>query len=851
MYRYRLVLGPQRMKKVLGYKVNVRIYDGGPSTGERLKSSQSADIALELWQSDASTWYQQFVQLENSVISYGSVGYSGRVGLYFPTYMMDQYPQYDALNFWKSLIHPETRRLFPKPGDGPRIIKSDGSPVCDGDVAGCMNGTYIPTWYSDDQKDNFVEFWLETMETTVYYFQRLVDGLHLNATINFLGDSNYDTLVDAYDNGRPFLAYNWRPTTTVATMNLTRLVFPDDPMGEFQEFQIDPQNTPVTVDIPIETLFKASSSRFVKDFPELVYLLSKFSISDGDIESLLKKIPQSIGDWTDLQYFNTTCSWMMNNEDIWKNWVPPPPETFDTCPVGYGRYYSNALWMCLECPSGTFNLNPATTTGCDPCLDGLVCSGGNTVNIDRNHWMIPIPNNLTEKFVLEVHFCPHPQQCCPSGNCSASQACEEGFTGTFCLECEDSDLYAWNGKCMACERNGASLYLTIIAPFFVIAFVLFVPKYHAAEIEQIFFYFQVINLIFDENIGEVIHWEGMDKMLAVFSLDIDRLVIDCPLPIRGQSKTLFRFLLPFLIMVYFFWFYGLLKMFPWIQKKLPKYMAEQNIDVLFARSFTIVISFILMPLVEAALVLMNCDTIEGVKVVYHVPDVVCYSDPHKAPVAVAFLTLAVLILAYPLIMIILLIKLWREGRILELTSDHTQINHIDEVYEAFYQPYRPQYFFMESVVIWERGVIVLVFTFMNHNKDAESSVAYLAIFAIYGLTRAYIQPYNKLLQVYLNREIGIGFLIFLALRQYAKYEPVPLNIAGFVVTIMLLPVVNHTLRWIRQGYLDRHQVIHQSIQRVASKRIAKKDVAYSAVPQTILGTASLQGVRNDAKAEGK
>ncbi|KAI9348624.1 hypothetical protein BDR26DRAFT_853604 [Obelidium mucronatum] len=841
---------------VLGYKVNFRVYDAGPSTGARLKSSESADVALEIWQSDSSAWYQQYVQLENTVVSYGSVGYSGRVGLYFPTYMFDQYPQFDSLNFWKALAHPEKQRLFPRSGTAPLGLNKDGQPICDGDPTGCVNATYTPAWYSESEKGNFMEIWLSSMQTTVYYFQRLIDGLHINATIAFLGDGSYTAMLDAYNNAKPFVAYNWRPTTTVASLNLTRIVFPDDPMGEFRVFQADPQHNPIKVDIPVETLFKASSSRFGKDFPELVYLISKFSISDKDIEDMLKKVPSTVGNWTDPVYFNSSCDWILKNEDTWKNWVPPPPKTYDTCPIGMGRYFSNNLWMCLSCPAGTYNFNASTTHACEPCIEGAICSGGKTVNADHMYWMSPFPEFITGDYIPELHLCPHPKQCCPHGNCTMEEACEHGFAGILCTDCADPNKYAWNGQCMNCQTAGSSLYLSIIAPFFVVGAVLFVPKYHAAEIEQIFFYYQVINLIFEENLGEVIKWEGMDTLLALFSLNIDRLVINCPLPIKGLPKALYRFLIPFLILIYFFWFYGFLKMFPFIHKSLPKYLSDQHLDVLFARSFTIIISFVLMPLTEAALVLMNCATVDGHKVVYHIPTVECYSDAHKAPLAIAYFTLAVLLLFYPLGLLVLLFKLWREGRIFEANSDHSKISHMDEIYESFYQPYRPLYFFMESVMIWERGLIVLVFTFMNHNKDSESSLAYLAIFAAYGLTRAYIQPFNKLLQVYLNREIGIGFLLFLALRQYAKYEPSPLNISGFVITIMLLPVVNHALRWIRQGYLERHQVIRASIQRVASKRVNQpknKDVLYSAVPNNILGHSTgvtIQSVRTSTQDTG-
>ncbi|KAJ3054799.1 hypothetical protein HDU99_007695, partial [Rhizoclosmatium hyalinum] len=68
-----------------------------------------------------------------------------------------------------------------------------------------------------------------------------------------------------------------------------------------------PVHTPVTVDIPVENLFKASSAKFATDFPELSYYLSKFSIPEQSIDLMLSKIPTTVGDWTDTSYTETTC----------------------------------------------------------------------------------------------------------------------------------------------------------------------------------------------------------------------------------------------------------------------------------------------------------------------------------------------------------------------------------------------------------------------------------------------------------------------------------------------------------------------------------------------------------------
>ncbi|KAJ3120054.1 hypothetical protein HK100_012956 [Physocladia obscura] len=661
------------LTEVMGYKVNFRVYDGGPPTGVRLNYQHSTDVVLELWPSDAISWYQKYTQLTNTVTSYGSIGYTGRNGLYFPTYMLNQFPQYDSLDFWKSFTHRDTLQLFPESGTAPVQINADGSYQCDNVPFGCTNGTYDPAWYRPEDKRYFSEIWAYSLASTPFYFNRLVDGLHLNLTINFLGNNNYNIMQAAYS----------------VSFNLTRFVFPDDQFGKYSLFQADPEHTPVPVDIPVETLFKATSAKFTTDFPELVYYVSKFQISDDTIEEMLSTGIVN-GNWSDPHYYNSACEWLLENEETWKYWIPPTPTVYSTCPIGTGRYMSQSLWICLACPEGTFNLNESTSTGCQPCFAGTNCHGGLLVTVEASYWMPGLPENSTGDYLPEIHICPFAKQCCPNGNCTGGDnVCASGFHGIFCTECSDATLYPWNGKCMACSSVGASLFLTIIIPILATLAVLFVPKYHAAEIEQLFFYFQVINLIFDGDLGAVIGFSGINTILAIFSLDIDALVIDCPLPIRGVQKDLFRFMLPMLILVYFFGYFTLAKRFPEIKQMLPIYMAKQNTDVMFARSFTIVISFIFMPLVEAALVIVNCDIVDGVHVMFYSPEVVCYSPTHILPAIIAYFVLFVMFFLYPVSLFVILANLWRKSRIFTINeNDVAKMDITDQIFESFYVPYR-------------------------------------------------------------------------------------------------------------------------------------------------------------------
>ncbi|KAI8621558.1 hypothetical protein BC830DRAFT_1163662 [Chytriomyces sp. MP71] len=300
--------------QVMGYNVDLRVYDGGAISGSRLHYGVS-DIALELWGSDASTWYTQYVQLDSTVSNYGSVGYDGRVGLYFPSYLLDDYPHFDALDFWKGLTHPASQRIFPRFGTAPATLNDTGDgPLCDGIQNGCMNGSYVPAWYREEDRDSFFEIWHEDMTVTPYYYNRLIDGLKLNGTVRFLGNSVYTNMQQAYANRKPFLFYNWRPCVTTASYNLTRMIFPDDQTGQFQKFQKNPKHQSVNVDLPVENMFKASSSKFNADFPELGLFLSKFSFPEETMIHMLAVVGVNSYNFNDSQYTNLVCSWLKENE---------------------------------------------------------------------------------------------------------------------------------------------------------------------------------------------------------------------------------------------------------------------------------------------------------------------------------------------------------------------------------------------------------------------------------------------------------------------------------------------------------------------------------------------------------
>ncbi|KAI9350685.1 hypothetical protein BDR26DRAFT_505430 [Obelidium mucronatum] len=139
---------------------------------------------------DFST-YVQVTQVERAGIDLGTTGYNGNVGIYIPSYLLQQYPDW-SLDFWRFLLRSEYRSIFPASGTGPNM-KVNGSLVCDNMPGLCMNGTYTPQ-ACNKTSNSCIELWHYHPSLSASMFQRIIDGLKLPVTINFLGNGERATL---------------------------------------------------------------------------------------------------------------------------------------------------------------------------------------------------------------------------------------------------------------------------------------------------------------------------------------------------------------------------------------------------------------------------------------------------------------------------------------------------------------------------------------------------------------------------------------------------------------------------------------------------------------------------------
>ncbi|ORY41338.1 hypothetical protein BCR33DRAFT_344652 [Rhizoclosmatium globosum] len=469
----------QYMLEAMGYRVQVvaRIdYVLGPEF-----YSNAVDLEFEILPDEFGSSFNQLTQVDRVAVSLGPLGYNKGVGLYIPKYVLDKNPTW-SLDFWRFLLNPSYRSIFPAPGSTPRALVNGGL-VCNGMPGLCMNGTYTPK-QCQQANSTCIELWHIDPTFSPAIYQRLIDGLQLPVVIKFLGskDTAKSTCQAAINQKKTVFFYYWTPTLFVAKNQLTNVLFPRSNSTEYAAFTNDNRNV-LTSEPQSGILQKLASSRFVNDFPELLSLFTKYQLPDNQINYMLKTAGAGIPS-------QAVCQWFRANQALWMDWIPPVPKSVVSCPLGMGRYLVGIVFTCVTCPKGTYNWISNSTTECTSCPENFDCPGGSEVHVLEGMWMA-LPTTVTPV----SYICPHQEACCTNNSCPAL-TCAPQFTGKLCTECLDKSMYLWGGNCYSCNSGGGtSLYLVIFGALLCTLALLALPYEEAPTVELLFFYFQVSRYI--------------------------------------------------------------------------------------------------------------------------------------------------------------------------------------------------------------------------------------------------------------------------------------------------------------------------------------------------------------------
>ncbi|ORY49310.1 hypothetical protein BCR33DRAFT_713681 [Rhizoclosmatium globosum] len=751
------------------------------------------------------------------------LSYNKGIGLYFPTHLMEKYPDWN-LDFWRSLLNPERRSAFPASGTGP---------ICGGNPGPCINGTYVPK-QCQLLNSSCIEMWHIDQSYSTNIYSRLIDGLELPVTINFLGGlaTAFSILTDSLAKKKDILFYFYTPSTVVATNNLTKVLFPSNNPTEYSAFTKD-RSKPLTTDPESIILQKLMSPRFAADFPEISNLATRYQIDSDSMTAMLKRM----GGVPAVSAPQAACEWIQQNQQTWTSWVPPVPTSVVSCPVGQGRYLIGASYACISCPKDTYNWNTNNTKECTACPDNFDCPGGSTVNVLEGLWM-PAPTGTSPV----SYVCPLHDSCCNEHSCPPL-SCAPQFKGTLCTECDTPGQYLWGGTCHYCGAGGGlSFYATIIIAFICAFGLLLLPYEEAPTVELLFFYFQVARYTFESQVNGILKVPGISTFLAITSLNVDGFVSDCPLPIAGIQKLLFRFFLPTLILAYivliYFGLRSLQTRFPRVNEVLMRYapyhLRGESVSLICFRAVIIVLTFIVMPLVDSSLMLLQCTTIEGKYVLSQVPQVECFGSQHAPAAALAIIIIIIMLGALPVLLGFTLYKLNLNNQI---KYEDEGLTPIQKLFQCLYIIFKPEMYYMMPITILEKGVVSILFAMMAKYDNWVQTNTYIMALTVLCGTRIYWQPFANHLEAYLNREIALGILAMIALRQYTDaYGVTPLTLIEIGIAIFLPPCF-HLMRWTRENYHKHKDTIHQALSKAGSS-LGSKSTRSQTQSTTISQTAS-------------
>ncbi|KAI8848419.1 hypothetical protein BC829DRAFT_393980 [Chytridium lagenaria] len=256
---------------------------------------------------------------------------------------------------------------------------------------------------------------------------------------------------------------------------------------------------------------------------------------------------------------------------------------------------------------------------------------------------------------------------------------------------------------------------------------------------------------------------------------MDGIAVDCPVKVSGVGKLLFRFILP----LAFFVNVGILYMIFRLLRRSS--VPGQSVEAVFFKALLSISTFALMPLVEASVALLDCRKIMG------------SFGSHVGPVSFAIFVILLLLVAHPIALVSLLMKMKKEN---------------------------PEFMLMEAYFIIERGLIVIFFTvFPEENRW--SAFGYIILFGSIMSVRLYLQPFQDKLEDYLNREISLCWLMLLAFK-YTSFGSNDHDIAPYVIAIMFLPPTLHVLRLVISYSSGNSRHIARSKDEIYEAKTTKK-----------------------------
>lgn len=265
-----------------GYGYKTELLEGSESASLSALRAGSMDVVMEIW---TETYIEQYqLAIEKGDIIEVSVNFDDtRQGLYVPTYVIKGDPERGIKPLAPDLktIHdlPKYWGIFRDPDD-PKKGRIYGG---------------VPGWNANKVLQKKMKNY--GLDKHFNYFKPISDTV-LN-----------ESLIHAYESGKPWVGYQWEPTWIAGLYDLTELK--DEPYNE------EHWKNGYRTEFPSQRLTVAVHNKLPKQVPEVFEFLSNYHTSSAittDLLAYMKKYNATP---------NQAAIWFLKEyEEVWTTWIP-------------------------------------------------------------------------------------------------------------------------------------------------------------------------------------------------------------------------------------------------------------------------------------------------------------------------------------------------------------------------------------------------------------------------------------------------------------------------------------------------------------------------------------------------
>eukprot|EP00004_Rigifila_ramosa_P021075 TRINITY_DN5544_c0_g1_i1.p1 TRINITY_DN5544_c0_g1~~TRINITY_DN5544_c0_g1_i1.p1 ORF type:complete len:1867 (-),score=363.84 TRINITY_DN5544_c0_g1_i1:44-5644(-) len=373
----------------------------------------------------------------------------------------------------------------------------------------------------------------------------------------------------------------------------------------------------------------------------------------------------------------------------------PGDEACVACPPKTTTNFSGTqnVSSCV-CVANTFRRSPVAS--CEPCLDGLICLGGDSLQSAAGHWRAP--NQPYTAF-----SCPN-ELACLGG---ADSTCAKGYTGVLCAVC-DSGYGPIGDQCLRCPSTAINVFLLFLMVCLVLVVMSIMVRSSLDDegvlstlVKILVTHIQAMAFIGNFSVSWPVGFRSLLEGITMFAAN-SGISIRCLLNMQYYDRLLVVFLLPVIVVVLVaFAFAALLSTKKVLRHsfQLSSYRQKFWTTVLF-------VLYILHPsILNEVVAFFNCVKVGSRSYLQSDMSVSCDTTTYMSWRILTIVYLVVYCIGAVLFVVGLL---WRRRE-----QFFAQDKELLRRFQFLTSGYLPQFFYWEALLMAQKLVLVLIAVFFS------------------------------------------------------------------------------------------------------------------------------------------